>query len=179
MANWVHRTLSKDSRVLVVGDARGPYYDVDRITNWIDDPPLLQDWIKRSVNPTDIHRFMRRWGVTHLAVNARQGVNVSLQNGNPYQLSTRDWLRWDDFLQQYGSVVFRAPWLVVYEIQRTPREGHAEIIDLIPFLSEPTARWYQAKQGTNEEEKRLMLERLKVLVPVRAFLKAPEIMMSP
>ncbi len=158
-AQWINQNLPPEARLLVVGDARGLYYDRPFLTNSVFDEQELSKAAKQETAPGGIARRLKELGVDYLVVNGAEGIRVAVDYHH-YDLTSEQWKRLDDFIQQDTEVVYQQGLQGVYRILSSPTASHrAETLDLILFFSKPASQfvkdvqrhqWGEAEENLNE-----------------------------
>jgi len=123
LPEWVNRNLPPGSVLLVVGDARGLYYRHRTLTNSVFDDPILAAALREGLDAPEILRHLERMGVTHLLVNAEEGLR-SAADYRHYELSADEWTRLDDFVTRcLEPVAYLRDAQAVYRLLPAPTEG--------------------------------------------------------
>jgi hypothetical protein len=68
-AEWINKNTRADSRVLIVGDARGYYLERPFVASSVFDTDFFEHWVKKSANAERLKRNLEEMGITHLLVN--------------------------------------------------------------------------------------------------------------
>lgn len=174
MARWISGHLPKDKGLLVVGDARGLYYDRPFLTNSVFDEQVLAGLARRERDAEGIGRRLRELGVDELAVNGIDGVQVANQytDYDPYDLSEEEWKRLDDFIQRDTSLLYQSGAQGVYRIgPARPAAAKGEIQDLVLLFSKPAAHFIRDLQSRPGRQAEQDLDRTAALYPFSRFWK--------
>lgn len=160
LAQWTSTHLPSDARLLVVGDARGLYYDRPFLTNTVFDDQALAKFAKEEKDTEGIRRRLREMGVDALVVNGDEGIRVSA-GYHHYDLTEEEWKRLDDFIQRgtekmnYG--IFKDVYRLLPSLNKNSPSD--ETFDVMLFFSEPASRfvldsqrqkWLEAEKDLNE-----------------------------
>ncbi|HUO56972.1 MAG TPA: glycosyltransferase family 39 protein [bacterium] len=152
MAGWISRQLPLEAHLLIVGDARGLYYERPFLTNSVFDDQLLARAAKEEKDAEGIARRLREWGVDYLAVNGSEGVRVSADYHH-YDLTTEEWRRLDDFIQRGTEQVYFQNFQGVYRLLPVLQKGtSSEKIDLALFFSKPATGFLKSLRAQKWEE---------------------------
>lgn len=171
MARWFDLNSPKDLRILVVGDARGLYYPRPFVSNSVFDAQELARLARAEKDPAGIRKRLKEEGVDALAVNAPEGIRVAPQYGH-YNLSSEEWARLDEFIQDYTELAYFRNDEGVYRLLSEPKPGKVpEIPDLVLFFSEPAAHFAQAVDRRQWPEARAFLDQAVGLYPFSALWK--------
>ncbi|HTC20350.1 MAG TPA: hypothetical protein VK859_05865 [bacterium] len=174
MAQWIEGHSAPDARLLVVGDARGLYYDRPFLSNTVFDGQELAVLARDERNSQGIGHRLKELGIDDLVVNGPEGIRVS-SDYHHYDLTPQEWKKLDDFIQKNTEIVYQENYRVVYHLLSAPRTGLSpEIFDLVLFFSKPASefiknaqsrQWQQAGENLNEALK---------LYPFSGFWKAQQ-----
>jgi hypothetical protein len=135
MADWISKKLPKDARLLIVGDARGLYYDRPFWSNSVFDSQLLAQAARGEGDPQGIRQILLKWGITHLVVNGQEGVRVSADYHH-YDLAPQDWARLDQFFKTQTTLLYDRNFQCVYALQPPPdASGDAEPSPVLFFTA--------------------------------------------
>ena len=104
-AQWISGNLPPQARLLVVGDARGLYYERPFLTNSVFDEQVLAKLAREENGAEGIAKRLKEMGVDYLFVNQPEGIRVSAGYGH-YDLSPTEWKKLDDFIQNYTQAVY-------------------------------------------------------------------------
>lgn len=159
MAQWIGENLPRDSHLLIVGDARGLYYDRPFLTNSVFDEQVLARLAREEKDGEGVGRRLKELGVDYLAVNGPEGIRVSAQY-HSYDLAAPEWGRLDDFMQRGTALVYQSGLQGVYRIlPALQTRAPAEVQDLVLFFSKPASqfildvqkhRWQEAESDILE-----------------------------
>ena len=105
MARWVSNNLPPEAGILIVGDARGIYYERPFLTNSVFDEQVLAKLAREENGAEGIAKRLKEMGVDYLAVNEAEGIRVSAGYGH-YDLTSEEWKKLDDFVQNYTQGVY-------------------------------------------------------------------------
>ena len=170
-AQWVNQNLPEDASLLVVGDARGLYYERPFLTNSVFDEQVLSKAAKEVATPEGIARRLKELGVEYLAVNGAEGIRVSADYHH-YDLTEEEWKRLDDFIQQDTELVYQQNLQGVYRVLPVPRPSHsAEIFDMILFFSKPASQFVKDAQRREWNKAENELNSVLGLYPFSKFWK--------
>jgi hypothetical protein len=159
MAQWLSVHLPEDKRLLIVGDARGLYYQQPFLTNTVFDDQTLALCAKEEKDAQGIANRLRELGVDYLVVNGLEGVRVS-RDYHHYDLMTDQWRNLDEFIQRGTQIMYSQNLQAVYgllpQLRSKPKD---ETVDLILFFSPPASQflvdlqkkdWVGAKDHLNQ-----------------------------
>ncbi len=172
MAEWASGNLPKDAGLLIVGDARGLYYERPFRTASTFDEQVMAGLARREKDAAGILRRLREMGVDYLAVNGIDGVQVA--NNYPdydlYDLSQDQWKKLDDFIQEGTRLVRQWGAQGVYQILPSlgPRP-ESETQDLILCFSKPAAHFIFHEQKHQVEEAENDIRQAVALYPFSRF----------
>ena len=134
MALWISQNLPPDARLLIVGDARGLYYDRPFLANSVFDAQVLAQAARQAKAAPDIRLALERLGVTHLVVNGPEGVRVAADYHH-YDLPPAAWERLDEFFRTQTTLVYDRNFQSVYALA-PPAGPNGEPMPLL-FFADP------------------------------------------
>jgi len=169
-AQWVNQNLPSDAGLLVVGDARGLYYEWPFLTNSVFDEQVLAKAAKEEAAPEGIVRRLKELGVEDLVVNGSEGIRVSADYHH-YDLTSEEWKRLDDFIQNDTDLVYQQGFQGVYRIRPTSKSASAEALDLVLFFSRPASQFVKEVQRHQWEAAGEDLNQTLALYPFSKFWK--------
>jgi hypothetical protein len=141
MAQWVSGHVPPDAHLLVVGDARGLYYDRPFLTNTVFDEQVLAKITREEKDAEGIGHRLREMGVDDLVVNGLEGIRVSADYHH-YDLTTEEWGRLDDFIQRGTEKMGFQTFQDVYHLLPALKpKATFETFDLVLFFSKPASRF--------------------------------------
>jgi hypothetical protein len=163
-AQWISTNVSPEARLLIVGDARGLYYDRPYLTNTVFDEQELAKIAREEKDAAGIARRLKEWGVDTLVVNVAEGIRVS--DYHHYDLTQEEWKRLDDFIQQGTELSYFQNFQGVYRILPQLKEApQVEAMDLTLFLSKPASDFVKFVQARKGPEARSALTQALELYP--------------
>ncbi len=172
MARWISLNTPQDSGLLIVGDARGLYYDRPFLTNSVFDEQELAVLAREEINTQGIGRRLKQMGVDYLVVNGPEGIRVS-SDYHLYDLTPEEWKRLDDFIQQNTEIVYQRNYQIVYHLVPSSEvKNSPEVFDLILFFSKPASEFIKAAQGHQWEQAGESLNEALKLYPFSEFWRA-------
>jgi hypothetical protein len=130
MVQWSDENLPADSRLLIVGDARGVYYKRPFYANSAFDDPFFAKAAAVEKTPGGILKELNRLGITHLAVNIPEGERISADYGQ-YHLNKSQWGCLNEFLRLGLEPLYFKDFLAVYRVK--PELGESKE----PYLVNP------------------------------------------
>jgi hypothetical protein len=142
MARWVSQNIPSQNRLLVVGDARGLYYDRPFLSNSVFDEQVLARLARTERGPEGILRRLKEMGVNDLAVNGLEGIRVT-DTYDHYDLTPEQWDRLDEFFQRGTEVAYQENLQAVYRVKPIldPGEPSMEVPDLAGFFCGPALHY--------------------------------------
>jgi hypothetical protein len=159
MAQWITDHTPPDARLLIVGDARGLYYDRPFLSNTVFDEQELARITHGERDGMGISHRLKEMGVDYLVVNGPEGIRVS-SDYHHYDLTPEEWKRLDDFIQMNTEIVYQQNYQIVYHLLSSSKiKNPSEIFDLVLFFSKPASefikyaqsrQWKQAGESLNE-----------------------------
>jgi hypothetical protein len=172
MARWIADHTPPDARLLIVGDARGLYYDRPFLSNTVFDEQELAVLARNERDAQGISRRLKEMGVDYLAVNGPEGIRVS-SDYHDYDLTPEEWQRLDNFIQRNTEIVYQQNYRVVYRLLPAPKaSGATEIFDLVLFFSKPASEFIKNAQGRQWQQAGENLNETLKLYPFSRFWKA-------
>jgi hypothetical protein len=169
MARWVSENTSSEARLLVVGDARGLYYERSFLTNTVFDEQVLSKIAREEKDPEGIGRRLKKLGVDYLVVNGLEGIRVSADYHH-YDLTSAEWKRLDGFIQGGTTLVYSVGFQSVHrllpKIEKSPAD---ETLDLLLFFSDPASKFVRAVQAKKWDEAKENLSKAVALYPFSKF----------
>ncbi len=169
-AQWINQNLPLDAGLLVVGDARGLYYDRPFLTNSVFDEQALSKAAKEEAAPEGIARRLKELGVDALVVNGLEGIRVSADYHH-YDLTPQEWKKLDGFFQNDTELVYQKGLQGVYRIHPAAKGGHPEVLDLVLFFSKPASQFVKDVQRRQWEAAKEDLNQALALYPFSKFWK--------
>lgn len=145
IAQWANQNLPVDASLLVVGDARGLYYERPFLTNSVFDEQVLAKAAKEEAAPEGIARRLKELGVDDLVVNGSEGIRVAADYHH-YDLTPEQWKRLDDFIQNNTELVYLQGLQGIYHILPSPASHPAGTLDLVLFFSKPASQFVKDVQ---------------------------------
>ncbi len=112
LARWCD-FLPSESKVLVVGDARGQYYPRPFLANSAFDMPFFEEAAKEEKSPQGILKRLKEAGIDAVVLNLPEGMRLSQQYGL-YHLTPDQWKKLDLFFKEGLKPVFIRPTLQAY-----------------------------------------------------------------
>jgi hypothetical protein len=171
VAQWISANLPPDARLLVVGDARGLYYDRPFFTNTVFDEQVLAQLAKKESDPEGIGHRLREMGVNYLVMNALEGIRVS-SDYHHYDLTSEEWKRLDDFIQRGTILVYGKNLQCVYHVMPSLWERpQRDIPDLALYFSQPASKYVLDRQKHNAAEAQQDMDEAAKLYPFSLFWK--------
>ncbi len=138
-AEWINQNTSPDSRVLIVGDARGYYLERPFVASSVFDTNFFEHWVRRSASAARLGKNLEEAGITHLLVNMAETRRLRKQPA----LQPEDVARLEEFFSRHTARRFEhsgsGAWCLVYEIVAGPRAGSTRVPPLIG--------WYRDRLG--------------------------------
>jgi hypothetical protein len=174
MAQWVSANLPKDAGLLIVGDARGLYYERPFQTNSDFDEQALAGLARREKDAEGITRGLKEMGAGYLVVNGLDGVQVAntYQTYDLYDLTPEEWQRLDDFIQRGTTLVYQSGPQGVYQIRPELQDrGPSEIPDLVLMFSKPASHFIYDLQKHLWKEAGEEIQKTLELYPFSRFWK--------
>jgi hypothetical protein len=145
-AQWINQNLPPEAHLLIVGDARGLYYDRPFVTNSVFDEQELSKAAREEAASKGIAQRLKELGVDYLVVNGAEGIRVSAEYHH-YDLTADQWKRLDDFIQQDTEAVYQQGLQGVYHVLSTPTVSRtSETLDLVLFFSNPASQFVKDVQ---------------------------------
>ncbi len=166
MAQWISASLPKDAKLLVVGDARGLYYQRPFLTNSVFDTQVLAQAAEKQKDAQGIVLALRKLGATHLVVNGPEGLRVAADYHH-YDLSPEAWARLDAFFKTQTTLLYDRNFQSVYAL-RAPSVISGEPMPLI-FFTAPGKSFIQDYQRQNWAGVDLDLDQALALYPGCVF----------
>lgn len=152
MVQWLTANLPSDVRLLIVGDARGLYYDKPFLSNTVFDEQVLSQAAREEKDAEGIFRRLKKMGVDALVVNGLEGIRVS-SDYHHYDLTSAQWKSLDEFIQRGTEPIFLQGYQGIYRVLPEIREPRkAESVDLLLFFSKPASRFLMNVQRRNYNE---------------------------
>ncbi len=175
MARWLSNNTPQDAGLLMVGDARGLYYDRPFLTNSVFDEQELAVLARKAKDAQGIGRCLKEMGIDYLVVNGPEGIRVS-SNYHHYDLTPEEWKRLDEFIQGNTEIIYQQNYQVVYHILSESRaRNSSEIFDLVLFFSQPASEFIKDTQGRQWEQAGESLNEVLKLYPFSEFWKAQKV----
>ena len=172
MAQWITDHTPADARPLIVGDARGLYYDRPFLSNTVFDEQELARITHAEKDSMGISHRLKEMGVDYLAVNGPEGIRVS-SDYHHYDLTPEEWKRLDDFIQKNTEIVYQQNYQVVYRLLSAPKASSPiEVFDLVLFFSKPASEFIKAAQSRQWKQAGESLNEALKLYPFSEFWKA-------
>ena len=174
MAQWISANLPGDAGLLIVGDARGLYYERPFQTNSVFDEQALAGLARREKNAEGIAHRLRESGTGYLVVNGLDGVHMAnnYQTYDMYDLTPGKWQRLDDFMQRGTTLIYHSGPQGVYQIRTgLQAPGQMEIQDLVLMFSKPAAYFIYDLQKHLWKEAREEINKTLELYPFSTFWK--------
>jgi hypothetical protein len=129
-AEFIDRELPKDAKVLFLGESRAFYCERDFIAATIYDHNPFWAAVRECRSAQELAERVRRLGVTHVFVSARQFVyRKESANILPRDLARSEaflefWARWlKPLFEDREDGPPNPRWLVVYELRRQPLDA--------------------------------------------------------
>jgi hypothetical protein len=165
LCGYIEKNLPGDSRLLVLGDARGFYYPRAFYTDTGYDYPFLSRLFQRTGDLGEIQRAVREAGFTHLVVNGLEGITeASLFKA--YPLTGRQWEKLDEYVRRGWEPLFSNGWQGVFKVLDPLKEKpDLSFSDPMLFFSEPAVRFMEAKQKGDWPKAKLFLDQAVRLYP--------------
>jgi hypothetical protein len=149
MAEWISQNLPADAKLLIVGDSRGLYYDRPFITNSVFDTQTLAGLAQTEKDADGIFLRLKEMGVTHLVINAQEGVRVGADYHH-YDLTPEEWSRLDQFFQTKLKVVYDRNFQYVDELNDAVQSASADRPPLpLLFFTQPGTDFIRDTQRQN------------------------------
>ncbi len=165
LAKWISTNVPADARLLMVGDARGLYYDRPFLTNSVFDEQVLAKIVREEKDTVGIAHRLRELGVDTLVINGSEGIRVS-SDYHHYDLTKEEWKRLDDFIQRGTDLNYFQNFQGVYRILPALKESpKVEAMDILLFFSKPASDFVKFVQGRKEPEAKAALTRALELYP--------------
>lgn len=114
LVRWTANNLPADARLLIVGDARGVYYERDFLAQSVFDEPVLAEAARKSADAAGILKRLRQLGVTYLVINVPEGLRVLTHQ---YDLRPEEWKRLDDFVREGLTPLYWKDFQAVYALK--------------------------------------------------------------
>ncbi len=172
MAEWVSNNTSRDAGLLIVGDARGLYYDRPFLTNSVFDTQELALFARQEKDAQGIGRRLKEEGIDYLVVNGPEGIRVS-SDYHHYDLTPDEWKKLDGFIQRNTEIVYQRNYQVVYHlIPSSQTKNPTEIFDLVLFFSKPASEFIKNAQSHQWGKAEECLSAVLKLYPFSEFWKA-------
>ena len=111
---WVNSNLPKDACILFLGETRGLFYERRFIINNVVDYIPIVEFTKASKNEDELADKLRKEGITHILLNAREVYR--LKSYNIYYFNNDEWLIYQKFVSKYVKELYSKDWVFVYEI---------------------------------------------------------------
>jgi hypothetical protein len=158
--------------LLVVGDARGLYYDRPFLTNSVFDEQTLAKFAREAQDAGGIARSLQKLGVDYLVVNGNEGVRVAASYHH-YDLTSEQWKILDDFVQRDLDMVYLQGLQAVYKVRREPRidNPQPETTDFLMLFSNPATQFLTDWQRHRWAEARRDMDEVLKLYPFSAYWK--------
>jgi len=146
---WTDANLPSDARLLIVGDARGLYYQRAAYANSVFEEPFLSEAAREAKGPADILEKLHQLGITDLVVNIPEGQKVAGDYGH-FDLKPAEWRRLNDLLREGLEPLYWKDYLAVYHVKPAlvPSGGTA-IVNPFSFFC-PAARDLRAAWGSGD-----------------------------
>jgi hypothetical protein len=149
LAGWVNANLPGDAVLLVAGDARTLYYERTALSNSVFDDPVLPVALRQGLDAEAVLRRLKRLGVTHLAVNAEEGLR-SAADYRHYEMTPDEWTRLDDFSARCLEPAAFLPDQAVYRLRDAPLAGRVPARPGLFCLMSKEARDYVRALGSGD-----------------------------
>ncbi len=174
MAQWIGDHTPPDARLLIVGDARGLYYDRPFLSNTVFDEQELARISREERDGVGIARRLKEMGIDYLAVNGPEGIRVSADYHH-YDLTPQEWQRLDDFIQKNSEIVYQQNYQAVYHLLPAAKAGRpVEVFDLVLFFSKPASEFIKNAQARQWQKAGENLGEALKLYPFSGFWKAQQ-----
>ncbi|HVZ80486.1 MAG TPA: glycosyltransferase family 39 protein [bacterium] len=171
LAQWVNANTPDDSHLLIVGDARGLYYDRPFLSNSVFDGQELALLARSKKDAAGIRKGLLEKGIDDLVVNGPEGIRVAADYGH-YDLTSEEWERLDDFIQRYTEPVHLEGLQGVYRLLPDPKDGpRPQALDLLLFFSGPASRFVKEVDRKQWLSAREDLDQAVRLYPFSGFWK--------
>ncbi len=167
MADWVSKNLPPESRLLIVGDARGLYYDRPFLANSVFDTQVLARAAEAQKDAPGIRLALLKLGVTHLAVNGPEGVRVS-SDYHHYDLTPEAWARLDDFFKTQTTLIYDRKFQSVYALRPPAAMPNVEPMPIL-FFTAPGKSFIEDYQRQNWAAADQALDQALALYPACVF----------
>lgn len=162
---WTNENLPKDSRLLIVGDSRGVYYERPYLAQSAFDEPFFARAARSAKNAGEIQEQLRQLGVTHVVFNLPEGLRVSKEY-HQYELRPEEWRRLDDFFERGLKPVYFRNFQGVYEVENQLRPAETrEPLDPFSFLAPQAYDFFLDSKSENFKQAGKELDELTALFP--------------
>jgi hypothetical protein len=165
LVQWTDDHLPGDSRLLIVGDSRGVYYRRPYYANSVFDDQFLALAARQSGSPQGILNRIKEFGITHVVVNATEGIRNSNEY-HQYELNDSEWKRLNDFISLGLEPLYYKNFQAVYQVKpELASQPGPYAVNLFSFLSSPAGDFIKDVQSQHYEEGKIDLEKILRLFP--------------
>ena len=165
LAAWTAENLPPDSRLLIVGDSRGVYYERPYFAQSVFDEPFFAGAARSALDAAGILKQLRQLGIDYVVFNLPEGLRVSKEY-RQYELKPKEWARLDDFLDTGLKPVYFKDFQGVYEVQnQLGPAGTRQPLDPFSFLAPQAYDFFLDSKSGHFEKAQGELDELKTLFP--------------
>lgn len=162
---WTRDNLPMESRLLIVGDSRGVYYERPYLAQSAFDEPVFAHAARSAPNAAGILEQLRQLGITHVVINLPEGLRVSKEY-HQYELRPEEWKRLDDFFERGLKPVYFKNFQGVYEVEsRLGPAGARQPLDPFSILAPQAYDFLADSRSGNHEKAGEELAELTALFP--------------
>jgi hypothetical protein len=160
--DWVDKNLSKDARMLAVGDSQVLYYPRLTYANSVFDEQFFAAAARKEKDPKGILRRLKEMGITYVIIDKVLGGENSHEY-HQYELDKEQWLKIDGFVQ--GGLEPLNEFEGLYKVREKLMEKGPHIDN--PFHFFPPQCWDYFNDFSNKdyEKSKNELERLLSFFP--------------
>ncbi len=113
--SFINQNTAPDSKILLVGEARGYYCQRDYIANTAFDISTFQKYFKKAKNAGELAQQLRQDGITHILLNEGELARLQ-QQYKIFDFQDRDMKILKEFWRNYCRPVFYSKGVGLYEI---------------------------------------------------------------
>jgi hypothetical protein len=169
LAEWTAANLPRDARLLIVGDARGVYYERNYCVNSVFDEQVLAQAARKEGDSRGIMSRLRRMGVTHLVVNTQEGVRNAEEYGH-YELTEDQWRRLGEFAGMGLEPVYFKKYQAVYALKTEwGKGGDPYVADPLTFFHPSALAFTKCVRAGNWEEAESRSEQVLRVFPGESY----------
>jgi 4-amino-4-deoxy-L-arabinose transferase-like glycosyltransferase len=171
LVEWTDEKLGRDVRLLLVGDARGVYYQREHYANSVFDEQFFAQAAREEKDAAGILQRLKRMGITHVVINGPEGLRVS-KGYRQYEMTPAEWARLNAFASLGLKPLYWKDFQAVYEVRsRLTVEKLPEVPNLFSFFAPSAYDFFQAQRAGDIPKAREALRTQSSLFPMERFWK--------